>query len=62
MPASEDNIATTADGENEEGEEEYEQDTVRRRTRSVSDTLGDFFRSSRRKRQGDGTSSDVEDQ
>lgn len=62
MPASEDNIATTADGQIEEGEEEYEQDTVRRRTRSVSDTLGDFFRSARRKRPGEGASSDAEDQ
>ncbi|KAK0384841.1 hypothetical protein NLU13_7319 [Sarocladium strictum] len=59
--ASEDNIAASTNAQDPEAAD-HDQDTVRRRSRSVSDTIGDFFRPNRKKRRGDDPSSDVEDQ
>lgn len=59
--ASEDIVAASADEGGELSEDEG-QDTVRRRGRSVSDTIGDFFRPSRSKKKGDDHTGDVEGQ
>jgi hypothetical protein len=59
MPASEDNVASSADGQGQD-DMEQEANTMRRRARSVSDTIGEFFRPSRKKRKGDPSNEDVE--
>lgn len=56
VPASEENYG----GEGDHDYDPEDQDTVRRRTRSVSDTIGDFFRPNRRKRGEEEPSSDTE--
>ncbi|KAF4468650.1 nipa 2 [Fusarium albosuccineum] len=58
VPASEDNLASALDeAEGPAGDD----DQVRRRSRSVSDTLGDFFGVRRKKRKDSYFASDVED-
>ncbi|KAF7555224.1 hypothetical protein G7046_g6598 [Stylonectria norvegica] len=57
--ASEDNLASAFEEADEEGAEDADQ--MRRRSRSVSDTLGDFFRIRRKRTKDDYFSSDVEE-
>ena len=60
VPASEDNLAGAIVDQQNRDDDTVEDDASRRRSRSVSDTLGNFFRPKRNRRLGS-TQSDVEE-